>query len=787
MLNPRINRNWKALLSISAAMLLFAAVQPAMAAYFVTPSTYWQLEDADPLNNGVTDDMGNANGTCTTCPGAATGLINQAFDFSGGEFQIEFADNAVFDFAAGASFSIELWMRRDGVPGSTEVLIGRDDTVNSVQWYLAVTTTGTVSTYFVDGNGGPEPATTLKGYSNVADDAWHHVVVVRNGGTTDNLQLYVDGVLEGVQDHSGTLTSTDDSFDASSVVTLGNLPGSSVFWYGGLLDNVAIYSANALSAAVVAQNYLNGLGRHDLDEEFSAAFSGDATDTIAIGYSATLQARAAGNPMPTYSSASLPAGASIDTAGIITWQPSDIQIGANSFTVSASNGQSANQNWTVTVADLCAATIDAHWKLEEDGGPYVDQMGVVGDAAIGEAAPARVAGNIGYGQSFAGGNAEIVIPSNAVFDWAAGASFSIELWMQRDGAPSSREVLMARNDDVGSTQWWLAVNTDGTAGAYFRDADGGPEPDVTLRGYSNVADNNWHHIVVVRDGIEDNLQIYVDGVLERVQDHSGTLTSTDGAFTISGTSADVSLGRLPNSTYWYGGLLDEVALYNTALPAAIIAQHAHPGTAQSYCNGAPVIDSTEITDATEDIQYSYTATATDPEGHDITWSLTTAPSGMAIDSSSGQITWTPDDGVVTADVVVLATDQFGATDTQTFTITVTPVNDAPQITGQQSLSTPEDTALTIALSDLTVVDPDNTYPTGFTLIVQDGANYTHNGADITPAADFNGTLTVPVRVNDGQLDSNVYNLQVTVTAVANPAPAGGGGGGGGGCFITSLN
>jgi hypothetical protein len=86
-----------------------------------------------------------------------------------------------------------------------------------------------------------------------------------------------------------------------------------------------------------------------------------------------------------------------------------------------------------------------------------------------------------------------------------------------------------------------------------------------------------------------------------------------------------------------------------------------------------------------------------------------------------------------------------------------------------------------------VNDPDNTYPTGFTLTIHDGNNYTHSGAVITPAADFNGTLTVPVHVNDGQSDSNVYDLQVTVTPVDDPAPAAsGGGGGGGGCFITNL-
>ena len=65
-------------------------------------------------------------------------------------------------------------------------------------------------------------------------------------------------------------------------------------------------------------------------------------------------------------------------------------------------------------------------------------------------------------------------------------------------------------------------------------------------------------------------------------------------------------------------------------------------------------------------------------------------------------------------------------------------------------------------------DPDNRYPADFTLAVQNGTNYTRVGSTLTPAADFNGTLTVPVMVNDGTADSNVFTLSVSVTAVNDP-------------------
>jgi len=96
-------------------------------------------------------------------------------------------------------------------------------------------------------------------------------------------------------------------------------------------------------------------------------------------------------------------------------------------------------------------------------------------------------------------------------------------------------------------------------------------------------------------------------------------------------------------------------------------------------------------------------------------------------------------------------------------------NTAPIITGQVDLTTPEDTALIIALPNLTVTDPDNNFPADFTLTVLPGTNYSVVGATITPALNFSGPLTVPVTVNDGIDSSLVFNLTVTVVE-QNDAP-----------------
>ncbi|MFD0999670.1 Ig-like domain-containing protein [Ohtaekwangia kribbensis] len=124
-------------------------------------------------------------------------------------------------------------------------------------------------------------------------------------------------------------------------------------------------------------------------------------------------------------------------------------------------------------------------------------------------------------------------------------------------------------------------------------------------------------------------------------------------------------------------------------------------------------------------------------------------------------------GILTVPVTV--NDGKHESDKYNFRITVNPVNDPPVITGQVALQTLESKAIAIQLTHLTVSDPDNAYPTGFTLSIASGSNYTVSGTSVTPVAGFTGTLAVNVTVNDGSLSSNAYSLKITV-APGNKAP-----------------
>jgi hypothetical protein len=93
-----------------------------------------------------------------------------------------------------------------------------------------------------------------------------------------------------------------------------------------------------------------------------------------------------------------------------------------------------------------------------------------------------------------------------------------------------------------------------------------------------------------------------------------------------------------------------------------------------------------------------TATATDPDGNALTFSLDTAPSGASIHPTTGVFTWTPLDGPASATVTVRVTDNGtpNLSDTKTFTISVT--NVAPTATPSNSGPVNEGSTATVSFS-----------------------------------------------------------------------------------------
>ena len=91
--------------------------------------------------------------------------------------------------------------------------------------------------------------------------------------------------------------------------------------------------------------------------------------------------------------------------------------------------------------------------------------------------------------------------------------------------------------------------------------------------------------------------------------------------------------------------------------------------------------------------------ASDPDGDTLTYSLTSPPSGMTINSSSGEINWTPDfDQSGEHTVTVKVEDGKGGEDTKFFSLTVINVNRVPVLSPIGNKEVSEGDTLTFVLS-----------------------------------------------------------------------------------------
>ena len=192
-------------------------------------------------------------------------------------------------------------------------------------------------------------------------------------------------------------------------------------------------------------------------------------------------------------------------------------------------------------------------------------------------------------------------------------------------------------------------------------------------------------------------------------------------------------------------------------------------------NDPPEITSAPaVTQINEGETFTYTLTVTDPDPDDVvTLSAPVLPTWMTFNPATGVLQGTPTNDQVgyspdsTFNITLQAQDLAGATDIQEFTLKVINVNDLPEVLSQRTVSTDRNTPVSISISDLTVSDPDNRFPSEHQFKILDGTNYTYSGNNITPALNFYGDLIVNTEISD-PFGKTSYGFEITVNYVNLP-------------------
>ena len=197
---------------------------------------YWAMEEA----SGDLADSHSTNVDGTASAGLTyhqTGAITYGIDFNGTSSNVSLGTEC----RPTAALSVSLWFNTANI--TTEQMLVGNTYYAAGGWTgyrVSVASDGSIT--FIIGTG---TATILdKSYSSGKDDgALHHVVCTWDGG---NAYIYVDNVKS-----PASVMTTAAAYDASGTLRFGSNFDATSMFYGGIMDEVGIWS-KALTDAEVA-------------------------------------------------------------------------------------------------------------------------------------------------------------------------------------------------------------------------------------------------------------------------------------------------------------------------------------------------------------------------------------------------------------------------------------------------------------------------------------------------------------------------------------------------------
>jgi uncharacterized delta-60 repeat protein len=492
-----------------------------------------------------------------------------------------------------------------------------------------------------------------------------------------------------------------------------------------------------------------------------------------------------------YSLATAPAGMNISAAGLVTWTPTTGQYGPNPVAIQVSDGTfTAEQNFSISVGHNQSPGISsAPVTAATDGAAYSYQ--VVASDTDGDA--------LTYNLVTA--PAGMTISLNGLVNWTPTKA-------QADTGNHQVSVLVSDGSLTAAQEFTIVVAANHTP--IILSTPPTTASEGTVYSYSVAANNP-----VVGDTLSYALQtaptgmtISPAGVINwtpasgqggtavpvTVAVQAGGATATQSftiaaPFIVAPATQRTSVGTAYSLTVSANavGRTGTIVYSLTAYPAGMTINTATgviswtPTTGQTASNSVtvkatigsytpalyatrtftvavPAITSSAPATAAVGKPYSYSITATDPAGGTFSYALTTAPTGMTINATSGVISWTPAPGQGGAAIAATVTATTGgAVASQPFTISVVAITSTPATAAATGNPYSYQTAATGGSLTYSL----DTAPAGMTISATGLVTW-------TPIAGQQGSNAVVVRVTT--LGASYVTQSFTIT-VSDPPPA----------------
>lgn len=259
-----------------------------------------------------------------------------------------------------------------------------------------------------------------------------------------------------------------------------------------------------------------------------------------------------------------------------------------------------NKKTLLIVAGLCGLATSSHaeldpsllawYKFDEGAGATlaVDELGGT-SGAVGSSVVTGIAGKAGNAYQFPdlATQAGIVDMGNASFfsgstGLNAATAVTYSLWMNSTDSDTNRNVILySGSDTIANSYQDLGMSgennpginsIDGAAHARNRPAGANVTPITPAKSAQQtgifstpvvIHDGSWHHVAMTIDLNTTVLSLYVDGALAAAQNFGSGVA----AFPVFNNFEIGRLGRQGTQVDPYGGLVDDVQVYNAALNA----------------------------------------------------------------------------------------------------------------------------------------------------------------------------------------------------------------------------
>ena len=645
------------------------------------------------VNDGTTDSTAySTTVSVNIAPVFSTAKAGSiALKFDGVDDTVSVANPAALVTGSG-SFTWETWVKMDASASTTNLLnIGiNDNSATGKSGNLQIDSSGHVMLQIWNASGHPT------GSTNVADGTWHHIAVTYDSTAARAVNIYVDGVKE-----TQTLSAAAATANfTGSVATLG-ARNEGTFPLNGEIADVRVWSSvrtaaevqsdmagspTGDTAALLGHWALNdGSGSSVVDASgnshtgtISGQTSGAETwttagpeqtvsGTISVAkgttLSGTVSATDVDNDAISFASNTGPSHGTlvVNADGTYTYTPTTTYSGADSFIISASDGNvttSQTVNVNVIVAASPPVFTDIGAALTFDG--VDDFVGVTG------------------------------VPSSM-------SAITYEAWINPSQIAGTPCIISKGPAGSGTL---FNFNSSGAL-QFFNGTE-------WSTGTGTLAVNQWAHVSVTFDG--STVKFYINGQLDSTISSAGTVDTATG-LGIGHQNGGVSGGAGLNE---FTGQISDVRVWSTVRTAAEVASdmagspddttglvghwklndasgasaadssgNNYTGAITGQTAGAETWVTTSnsakdtVIKATMGQTYNGSVSATDVNGDTLTYSAgeVGATNGTLVVSTNGTFTYTPNAMYLGSDSFgVSVSDGKGGTDSTTVTVVVAAAN-----------------------------------------------------------------------------------------------------------------